>query len=464
MLITLAAAADAYTIPYETWMGAYVGERKMGYLNLRIDREDSGYHITSVLENRLTVLGADLTQHISTDVHTDANYFPIKENLTMTSGGRTTIVDALFDGDRIKCSVMAGAEKSEKIIPIPKGAALVGDALFVNLGKQPIIGKQYDLRYFNPLTLAIEELKIDVERTERIKIGDKTYDTVVLKNSTPMGDMTVWQEAGGEVVVVKAMMGIKMVRESKEQAMSGVGSGPAQDLAVLTRAKSDREIPNPRGVKRLDLMLDGLADPALIISDSQQRARAVPGVLGAVDYTITSATFNKADSISIPVSKSEFAAYIASTPYLDFDRGGVSDQARAVVGNEKNAYVACTKLRSWVHANMRSRGDIGITRSASDVLKSKEGVCRDYAILFAALARSRGIPTRIAAGLIYTQGAFYYHAWVECYVGKWMPFDATLPTDIVDATHIKLAEGDATAMFSLAKVIGGLQVCVKSFQ
>ena len=91
-------------------------------------------------------------------------------------------------------------------------------------------------------------------------------------------------------------------------------------------------------------------------------------------------------------------------------------------------------------------------------------MCRDYAILFGALARSSGIPTRVAAGLLYTDGAFYYHAWVECYVGKWMPFDATLPSDFVDATHIKLAEGDATAMFGLAKVIGSLKVHVESFQ
>jgi len=95
------------------------------------------------------------------------------------------------------------------------------------------------------------------------------------------------------------------------------------------------------------------------------------------------------------------------------------------------------------------------------VIKSKRGVCRDYGILFAALARSAGIPSRIAAGLLYTDGAFYYHVWTECYVGEWVPFDATLPTDFVDATHIKLAEGDAPTMFGLAKVIGSLKAEIK---
>ncbi len=92
------------------------------------------------------------------------------------------------------------------------------------------------------------------------------------------------------------------------------------------------------------------------------------------------------------------------------------------------------------------------------------GVCRDYAILFAALARNRGIPAKVVAGLTCVDGSFYYHAWVECFVGEWVPFDATLPTDFVDATHIKLAEGDATSMFGMAKVIGSLKAKIISYE
>jgi hypothetical protein len=103
---------------------------------------------------------------------------------------------------------------------------------------------------------------------------------------------------------------------------------------------------------------------------------------------------------------------------------------------------------------MRSKGDVGIVRSSLDVLHTKTGVCRDYAILYTALARSAGIPTKVVSGLVFWQGKFYYHAWAESYTGRWTPVDATLPTDFVDATHIKFAEGDATSMFSLARLMG----------
>ena len=168
MLIALAVRAGAYTIPYEAWMGAYVGESKIGWLSYQIDKAEhegvQGYRIASVLNNRLTVLGADLTQLVTTVVHTDTNYTPIKEDFTMSSGGKTTRVNATFKKGVVECVISAGSGSSKQTIPIPEGANLVGDAMFALVDPNPEIGKLYNLHYFNPLTLAIDELKVKVER------------------------------------------------------------------------------------------------------------------------------------------------------------------------------------------------------------------------------------------------------------------------------------------------------------
>jgi hypothetical protein len=113
---------------------------------------------------------------------------------------------------------------------------------------------------------------------------------------------------------------------------------------------------------------------------------------------------------------------------------------------------------------MVPRADSGVPRSAVDILNKPSGVCRDYAILYTALARAAGIPTRLVAGLVYMNGSFYYHAWAESFVGEWVPFDATLSTDFVDATHIKLTEGHATSMFVMAQIIGKLKAEVIEYK
>jgi hypothetical protein len=98
---------------------------------------------------------------------------------------------------------------------------------------------------------------------------------------------------------------------------------------------------------------------------------------------------------------------------------------------------------------MRANAGIGILRNATEVLKTKEGVCRDFAILGAALMRASGIPTRIASGAFGWDGRFYYHAWVEVLDGKrWVGLDPTRPERDLSATHLTLRRGTAEDAFT----------------
>jgi hypothetical protein len=464
MLITIASPALSLKVPYETWMGAYIGESKVGYLSFTITEAEldgvRGYRIESSIKNQLTVLGAELTQLVSTVLFTDDKYEPLREEFSMSSGGKTTTVSAKFTKDRVECVVSAGSGTTTKSIPIPQGANLVGDAMFAMLEPNPEVGREYDLHYFNPITLAVEDLKIKIERREKIAIRGKEYDTVVMRNVTPMGEMTLWQDSEGGVVKVDAIMGISMIRESKEEAIAGLNGG-GEDFAVRTRVRTNKPIESPGTVKILDLLLTGLDDPKMAIVDSRQKTMPLTKPDGAIHFRITADDSVPTRPLNRPVRKPELAAYLATTPYVDHEEASIKARADQIVGSEKNSYAACSRIRSWLHSNMQVKADIGITRSASDVLKSRVGVCRDYAILFAALARAAGIPAKVVSGLVYLNDGFYYHAWVECYVGKWVPFDATRSTDFVDATHIKLAEGDATSMFALAKVIGSLKAEIR---
>jgi len=465
MLIIFAARAGAYTIPYEMWMGTFVGENKVGWMALHIDNSDfegvKGYKVTTSVYNHLFVLGAEMTQVVDTVCYTDSKYAPLKEVFSMSSGGKTTTVTARFTKSSIECDVSAGSGSSKKSIPIPEGTDLIADPLFTTSDTFPDPGKQYNMRYFNPLTIALENLTIKVNKREKITVDGKQYDTVSLENITPLGNMTVWQEADGAVVKVTGMMGITMSRMSRAEATAIDESARPEDFAILTNAKSDKPIDNPRKVKSFTAVLTGLGDPNMLITDARQTAAAVKDKPDSAKFTIKAASFDKSKSAQMPISKEDLHEFLIASPYVDSDETGIVERSKVIVGSERNAYIACTKIREWIYGNLKVKPDIGITRSGSDVLKSKVGVCRDYAILFAALARSAGIPCKVVSGLVYTEGAFYYHAWVECWVGKWVPFDATLPSDFVDATHIKLAEGDATTMYSLAKVIGSLKVQVK---
>ena len=76
------------------------------------------------------------------------------------------------------------------------------------------------------------------------------------------------------------------------------------------------------------------------------------------------------------------------------------------------------------------------------------------------MARSIGLPARIAAGLVYLKGAFYYHAWPEVFVteaagrGLWLPVDPTLNQFPADATHVRLARGGLDKQAAIVGLVG----------
>ena len=141
----------------------------------------------------------------------------------------------------------------------------------------------------------------------------------------------------------------------------------------------------------------------------------------------------------------------------------LKDQAAAIVGQERDALRAATLISSWVYHNLDKRPTLSIP-NALEVYQRRAGDCNEHSVLFAALARAAGIPTRIASGLLYTKGRFFYHAWDEVYVGEWVAVDPLLNQIPADPTHIRLIVGELDRQVQLVRVIGRLGIKVVDYE
>jgi transglutaminase-like putative cysteine protease len=129
--------------------------------------------------------------------------------------------------------------------------------------------------------------------------------------------------------------------------------------------------------------------------------------------------------------------------------------AKKIVGSTTDTAKAAEKIRSHVNSIMTPDAGIGILRDANEVLKTRVGVCRDYAILTATLCRAAKLPTKLASGLVSFDGTFYYHAWVEVFTGtKWVPYDSIPSAPEFSATHVKLSEGNVDTAFAFTVLSG----------
>ncbi|MDC3416982.1 transglutaminase-like domain-containing protein [Aquibacillus salsiterrae] len=74
----------------------------------------------------------------------------------------------------------------------------------------------------------------------------------------------------------------------------------------------------------------------------------------------------------------------------------------------------------------------GYIPNISDTYKTNKAICYDYASMFAAMARSLGIPTKLIAGE--SKLVTVYHAWNEVYLdGEWKIIDTTVDSVYKDA-------------------------------
>src|SRR5262249_44080991 len=143
----------------------------------------------------------------------------------------------------------------------------------------------------------------------------------------------------------------------------------------------------------------------------------------------------------------------------------IREEADKAVRGADDDRTRAERLTRYVNALLDKKPTVSLP-SAREVLRTRVGDCNEHTALYVAMARSVGIPARIAVGLVYVHAAFYYDAWPEVYVdrtattGLWLPVDPTLNQFPADTTHLRLARGGLEKQAAILPLIGRLAIDV----
>jgi transglutaminase-like putative cysteine protease len=185
---------------------------------------------------------------------------------------------------------------------------------------------------------------------------------------------------------------------------------------------------------------------------------------------------------TLPYVGGDMNPWLAPEPLVQSDDPEIIATARAIVGDERDVLRAARRIHEWVFENVEKRSSAGVP-SAVEVLKTRSGDCNEHTVLYVALARAAGIPTRLAVGLVWAnaRGAgpgLYYHAWPEVYAGVsgiaafttpetsggWYALDPTLGQEPADTGHLRFLVGGLERQVDLLKLIGKLEVEVLPYE
>jgi transglutaminase-like putative cysteine protease len=168
-------------------------------------------------------------------------------------------------------------------------------------------------------------------------------------------------------------------------------------------------------------------------------------------------------SMPLPPIAKDVREFLKPTPLIQSDHSLIGERAAEIAGPKDRTLGAIRAVSEWVYRHIEKKPTLSVP-SALEVLESGVGDCNEHAVLLVALLRSLGIPSRPCVGVVYFRDGFYYHAWAEVWIGRWVAVDPTLNQLPADATHIKFVHGDIENWVDLVKIIGRLQVEVLEYR
>ncbi len=278
---------------------------------------------------------------------------------------------------------------------------------------------------------------------------------------------TLWTDAAGEIQKTRMELLNSMAetfRVSKEAALAEAPVGDL-DLIRTISVPVSRALLNPHATRRIRyrVHLEG-SDPAAVFpSGRSQRVQSVD----ASSAEITVYAIRPGDDSGNPRAKDDPPTkdHLEPNNLVQSDNPAIVAAAEQAVAGQKDSWEAVKAMERFVDRTITEKGYSQAFDSAADVIKSHRGDCTEHAVLLAALARARGIPSRAAIGLVYQNQAFLYHMWTEVYLGaRWIPVDGTLARGGIGAAHLKLADSSLvgasaySALLPVTKVVGKLRI------
>jgi hypothetical protein len=271
----------------------------------------------------------------------------------------------------------------------------------------------------------------------------------------------VWCDASGEMLKSwLEPMEREAFRVPKEVAMTNTPLAKF-DLGLDTLVRLDRPLPHGLDTRRARyrVTLDAGSPATVFVSGPAQQVRWVDG--HTAEITVYAIRPGRQDSNRDAPSDPPTEADKEPNNFIQSADAKVVADARKVAPDETDPWRVALALEQFVHDTITHKDLAQFFVTAADVAATRQGDCKAHALYLAALARARGIPARVAVGLVYRPGdhAFAYHMWTEVFIQeRWMPIDGTLAKGGVGAGHLQLGHSNMTGVSAYASFLPAMQV------
>jgi hypothetical protein len=442
------------------WRGVYYRGEKIGFSVSQTLSAADGFEIQEDGQLQLSLMGATTPARVRTSVKVDKAFELRSFAFSLDPGTGPLSVEGSLSGLELKLAITskAGArtetrrltERPSLALNLPRQLAAEGLA----------VGKHIRASVFDPATLRNATMTVDVLAREVVRVGERPVPAFKLRTQFSGITSSSWVTETGEVVREESPLGMIVVQEPRERATAiAVPTEVRDDMyrAAAVVPNPDKRIDDPLSVDLLRLRVTGIDTSGLDLAGVGQ------------SWLGSELTLRDAETLPPVRAEADLAAWLAPEAFLESDAPEIVAEAERATSGISAPRARAERLVRHVNGILEKRPTVSLP-SALEVLRTRVGDCNEHTALYVALARAAKLPSRIAVGLVYLRGAFYYHAWAEVWiearpgVGRWIPADPTLNQFPADLTHVRLARGGLDRQAAILQVMGRLQLGILDVQ
>lgn len=436
----------------DEWFGIYQQQRKIGFAHTRTLMEGDAYRFHEESEMDILVIGT--VQRVRTVINAyTTNTFQLKYfDFSLKTDTSSMDIKGAVVKNKLVIDIATGGEVRKEQFRLTEQIYLTPNIrpAVVRLGLEP--GKRYRFPLFNPATMSTSDAFVSVEARETIKVGDEELTVYKLKETFQEMEAFSWITPDGGTIKEESPLGYALLKEAPAEAVKRDKAGPAVDIMSLVRIATP-PIRNAAATLALRASLSGTELSGFELDGGRQTWK---------DSVIAVQAAPGSGTYALPSTASDLAGFLKPSALVQSDDRRIREQAARILGKERDARAAAMKLNAWVYDSITKQPVVSIP-SAVEVLQQRVGDCNEHTTLYTALARAAGIPTRMAAGIVYLKNGFYYHAWPEVWLGEWIAIDPTFNQFPADATHIRFVTGELSRQAEIMRLVGKLKVDVLEY-
>ena len=460
-----------------------LGDRTVGLASSRLDTVPEGFLLEDLLSLELPALGQTGTAVVRTRVNLSSAlvmrdfFFSLDSDVGRYSARGVVQGDTLLQVDLDAGG--GGQTVTYRLSQPPIFSSVLPIRLAVGEGLE--VGNRHRFPVFDPSSLSTRPVDVHVTEHDTLQVPDSAEFnpgtgrwTVAHLDSVPAwrvvevyGGVNVesWVNADGRVIRASSPLGFSMEKTEYElarqaqEALQGMEGSPLdEDVILATAIQSDVDLQDVQGYEELRFLLSGVDLEGFQLQGGRQRLAGDTLIVRREEWATIDPDYDE-----LPYPRMDFLEFLQPEPLIQSDDEAIVQAAERMaqwrnIGDNDPKRIT-RRLTSGIHGLLKKEVTFSIP-NAVQVLDAGRGDCNEHTVLFVAMARALGLPARTAVGLVYVNGAFFYHAWPEVWLGQWVAVDPTFGQTPADATHLRFVIGGLAQQVEILRLIGNLQIQV----